>query len=234
MKDLDNEIKTDRISVLENILLTSEYEDEKLEGINQLKRKSDNRAIGQPIVIPPTVEPPDEGRVAQLIKEGYESQEIEAGFGDVGHNIMRRWIPKLFGVPHYTALRQLYLCQLVSEILETGIQDLTYGKIHSALPQFGRYEIIHLIDDQWGGILQAKIYFGRYIAIRLFRMGASDEYILRVLGYSGETITQSAKRERTFKKLFNGMTADEARAYFTSEYRETYGHFIWYSDLDNY
>ena len=44
MKGLDNELKSDRISVLEKILLTSESENEKLEAINQLKRKSDNRA----------------------------------------------------------------------------------------------------------------------------------------------------------------------------------------------
>jgi len=118
--------------------------------------------------------------------------------------------------------------------LETGIQDLTYTKIHYSLPRFGLTEITNLITNEWGGILQAKIHFGRYIAISLFRRGLSDEYILRVLGYSEGTISHKHKRERTFQRLFNGMTADEARAYFTSEYRETEGHFIWYSDLDNY
>lgn len=42
MKDID--LKSDRISILEKILLTSENENEKLEAINQLSRKSDNRA----------------------------------------------------------------------------------------------------------------------------------------------------------------------------------------------
>ncbi|MBA7571186.1 hypothetical protein ES708_12944 [subsurface metagenome] len=44
MKHFDNELKSDRISVLEDILLTSESENEKLEAINQLIRKSDDRA----------------------------------------------------------------------------------------------------------------------------------------------------------------------------------------------
>ena len=44
MKRFDNELKSDRISVLEDILLTSESENEKLEAINQLIRKSDDRA----------------------------------------------------------------------------------------------------------------------------------------------------------------------------------------------
>ena len=44
MKHFDNDLKSDRISVLEHILLTSESENEKLEAINQLTRKSDERA----------------------------------------------------------------------------------------------------------------------------------------------------------------------------------------------
>jgi hypothetical protein len=41
MKRFDKEFNSDRISVLEDILLTSESEDEKLEAINQLIRKSE-------------------------------------------------------------------------------------------------------------------------------------------------------------------------------------------------
>ena len=44
MKRFDKELNSDRISVLEGILLTSEIEDEKLEAVNQLIRKSDDRA----------------------------------------------------------------------------------------------------------------------------------------------------------------------------------------------
>ena len=44
MKSFDNELKSDRISVLEDILLTSESENEKLEAVNQLKKKGDTRA----------------------------------------------------------------------------------------------------------------------------------------------------------------------------------------------
>lgn len=44
MKDFDIDLKSDRISVLEEILLTSENENEKLEVINQLVRKKDDRA----------------------------------------------------------------------------------------------------------------------------------------------------------------------------------------------
>lgn len=170
----------------------------------------------------------------QLIKEGYIKQDIEAGFGVKGGNIIRRWIPKLFGVPTYTALRESYLLRALSTILETGVQDLTYGKLHSFLPQFGKFEIVHLIEGKWSGILNAKIHFAREIAIRLFRRGASDGYILKVLGYSEGTISREAKRERIFKRLFNGMTADEAREHFTSEYKNVENHFKWYSDLDNY
>ncbi|GAH50313.1 unnamed protein product, partial [marine sediment metagenome] len=125
-----------------------------------------------------------------------------------------------------------YLLEMISVTLETGIQDLTYGKIHSFLPQFGKHEINRLIKDEWDGILSAKIQFGRQIAIHLFRRGASDEYILKVLGYSEITIKMS--RDRAFKKLFDGMTADEAREHFTSEYKNVENHFKWYSGLDNY
>ena len=44
MKEFDINFKSDRISVLEHVLLTSENENEKLEAINQLIRKSDDRA----------------------------------------------------------------------------------------------------------------------------------------------------------------------------------------------
>lgn len=44
MKEIDINFKSDRISVLERVLQTSENENEKLEAINQLKKKGDNRA----------------------------------------------------------------------------------------------------------------------------------------------------------------------------------------------
>lgn len=110
----------------------------------------------------------------------------------------------MFGVPDFSTLRSLYLYDLITEVLSTGVQDITIDKIHSTLPQFGRYEIVNLISSEWGtqvissdfsrfGIINAKRYFQRYIAIRLFRMGASDEYILKVLGYSEGTINHKSK-----------------------------------------
>ena len=121
---------------------------------------------------------------------------------------------------------------MVSTILETGLQDLTHEKIHSFLPLFGEYEIKHLIRNEWKSLHSAKLQFGREIAIYLFRKGESDKYILKVLGHS-EAAT-SSQMDRTFKRLFNGMTADEAREHFTFVYISVEGHFIWYSDLDNY
>jgi len=56
----------------------------------------------------------------------------------------------------------------------------------------------------------------------LFRKGASDEFILELFGHSA------------FRRLFDGMTADEAYELFTSEYKNVENHFRWYSDLDNY
>jgi len=174
--------------------------------------------------------------IKQLIKEGYEKRDIEGSLSTKAKSFLRALIPNLFGVS-YTALRKRYLLEMVSPILQTGIQDLTYAKIHSFLPQLGRREIENLIVGKWSGILNAKALFGREIAIYLFRKGASDEYILKVLGYSESTIQQSKSNiDRIFKKLFNGLqwTADEARKYFTSGYKNVEGHFIWYSDSDNY
>ncbi len=147
-------------------------------------------------------------------------------------SFLNSWMPKLFGGSSYTTVRQKYLLEMISTILETGLQDLTHGKIHSFLPPFGKYEIKHLIKNEWKSLNSAKLQFGREIAIYLFRKEKSDEYILKVLGYSEATI--SSQIDRTFKKLFNGMTANEAREYFTSGYKNIEGHFIWYSDLDNY
>lgn len=44
MDEFDINLKLERISVLEHILLTSKNENEKLEAINQLMKKSNNRA----------------------------------------------------------------------------------------------------------------------------------------------------------------------------------------------
>ena len=44
MRYSENDLKSDRISVLEHVLLTSEHENEKLEVIKQLARKKDDRA----------------------------------------------------------------------------------------------------------------------------------------------------------------------------------------------
>ena len=118
-------------------------------------------------------------------------------------------------------------------LLETGLHDLTFEKIYSFLPQFSKSKIHRLIINKWGSLLNAKNQFMREIAIYLFRKEASDEYILNVLGYSART-SKKASRELVFKRLFNGMTVDEAREHFTSGYKDVEGHFIWYSDLDNY
>ena len=170
--------------------------------------------------------------IKKLTKEGYK--KLENVFGRKRKSIFQRLVQKLFGVPHYTALRQQCLLEMVSTILETGIQDLTYGDIYSFLPQFRKSEILYLIEKNWNGILNAKLLFGREVTIYLFRRGASDEYILKVLGYSESTISHKPSQERIFKRLFDGMTADEAREHFTRVYKNIEGHFIWYSDLDNY
>jgi len=170
--------------------------------------------------------------IKQLIMEGYKKQDISECFKTKTKSFIVSLIPKLFGVPTYTALRGRYLLKMVSTILETGVQDITYAKIHSFLPLFGRYEIISLIKGRWGGITNAKVQFGREVAIYLFRKEKSDEYILRLLGYSQANINSDSWS--LFCRLFNGMTADEAREHFTSGYKDVEGHFIWYSDLDNY
>lgn len=170
--------------------------------------------------------------IKQLIMEGYKKQDISECFKTKIKSFIVSLIPKLFGVPTYTALRGRYLLKMVSTILETGVQDITYAKIHSFLPLFGRYEIISLIKGRWGGITNAKVQFGREVAIYLFRKEKSDEYILRLLGYSQANINSDSWS--LFCRLFNGMTADEAREHFTSGYKDVEGHFIWYSDLDNY
>ena len=168
----------------------------------------------------------------QLIIEGYRKQDIEECLETKTKSFLNSWMPKLFGGSSYTTVRQKYLLEMVSTILETGLQDLTHEKIHSFLPLFGEYEIKHLIRNEWEGLISARLQFGREIAICLFRKEKSDEYILKVLGYSEVTIPSQI--DRAFKRLFNGMTADEAREHFTSGYKEVEGHFIWYSDLDNY
>jgi len=172
--------------------------------------------------------------INQLIKEGYKKKDINECFKTKTKDFLSYLLPKLFG-ENYRALHKSYLLEKVSAILETGSQVLTYGKIQSLLPLFGKREINNLIEGKWGGILNAKIQFGREIAIYLFRKEASVEHILRALGYSEGTIRQCRSNiDRIFKKLFDGMTADEAREHFTSGYKNVEGHFIWYSDLDNY
>jgi len=160
--------------------------------------------------------------IKQLIAEGYKQYEIYAGFkSGIKQFTAVYLIPQLFGVP-YSALRKEYLLKSVTTILRRDIQGLTYEKICSFLPQFGEYEIGNLIRNKWGSLLSAKKQFGREIAIYLFRKGASDEFILELFGHSA------------FRRLFDGMTADEAYELFTSEYKNVENHFRWYSDLDNY
>ena len=173
--------------------------------------------------------------INQLIKEGYKRHEIQSVLGQAeSRPYLQKLIPKLFDGIFYTTLREQSILEMISTILETGISSLTYGKIQSFLPQFGAHEIKRLIKEEWGGIFEAKIQFGREIAIYLFRRGMSDEYILKVLGYSKTTISRDSERVKVFKKLFNGMTAAEAREHFTREYKNVENHIKWYTDLDNY
>ncbi len=60
----------------------------------------------------------------------------------------------------------------------------------------------------------------------------TDDYILNALGYSGSSLSNDAEKTKIFRSLFGGLTAEEARDYFTSEYTDI--EFNWYFDFDNY
>ncbi|MBD3215065.1 MAG: hypothetical protein GF311_20830 [Candidatus Lokiarchaeota archaeon] len=122
----------------------------------------------------------------------------------------------------------------MEQVLKTGIQDLNYVRYHELFPQFGRYEIENVIKQEWGPITKTIIHFQRELVIELLRRGKSDEYILKVLGYSDSTISRQSKIDRTFGKLFNGMTANEVGEYFTQTYLDSEEHFIWYNDLEDF
>ncbi|MFW9988607.1 MAG: hypothetical protein ACFFC3_08120, partial [Candidatus Odinarchaeota archaeon] len=142
----------------------------------------------------------------QLLKEGYNSNDIIAAFKTRGRNIVDRLIPKFFGVSTFRDARRLFLINILEDLI---IQGLGQKAMADKLEGFGLTEIYNAIKDEWGNLKEAQKALWRPVIIQRFKEGWKGREILVSLGYSSNTIR--VKYNEIFERLFWGMTMNQVK-----------------------
>jgi len=145
-----------------------------------------------------------------LIIDGFRSKEIISVFGKRGRNIVETKIPLFFNGMTFLEVRRNYLLNKLAKILPyVSIED----KVFSQLKNFGRIEIINLINKTWGGFHKAQRKLRQSIVIELLRANWGGPAIFSTLGYSNSYSYHH--HNELMQKLF-GLNTELARCFFTS------------------
>ena len=147
----------------------------------------------------------------ELIKTGYNSNDIVKAFGKKGRNIVDRLIPSIFGVDSFNKARGIYLLRIIEKLVIEGLGPVAMAR---RLEYFGEAEIVNRIAEEWGSLKQAQEILWRPIIIQSFRDGMSGPDILLSLGYK-ET-TAKKKHNQIFTRLFWGMKTEDVRIFANS------------------
>jgi len=154
-----------------------------------------------------------------LIIDGFRSKDIINAFGKRGRNIVETKIPLYFNEMTFLEVRRNYLLNKLTKILPyVSIED----KVFSQLENFGRVEIINLINNTWGGFHKAQRKLRQSIVIELLRANLGGPAIFSTLGYSNSYSYHH--HNDLMQKLF-GLNTELARCFFTSYFTKTSNEF---------
>lgn len=145
-----------------------------------------------------------------LIADGFRSKDIISAFGTRGRNIVETKIPLYLNGMTFLEVRRNYLLNKLTKILPyVSIED----KVFSQLKNFGRVEIINLINKTWGGFHKAQIKLRQSIVIELLRDNMEGPAIFSTLGYSN---SYSYNHHNDLMQKLFGLNTELARCFFTS------------------
>ncbi len=145
-----------------------------------------------------------------LIVDGFRSKDIISAFGKRGRNIVETKIPLYFNGMTFLEVRRNYLLNKLTKILPyVSIED----KVFSQLKNFGRVEIINLINKTWGGFHKAQRKLRQSIVIELLRTNLEGPAIFSTLGYSS---SYSYNHHNDLMQKLFGLNTELARCFFTS------------------
>ncbi|MFX1280789.1 MAG: hypothetical protein ACFFA3_15545 [Promethearchaeota archaeon] len=146
-----------------------------------------------------------------LIKTGFNSNDIIEAFGKKGRNIVDRLIPSFFNVETFSEARRKFLVEIIEKLIIEGLGPVGMVK---RLEHFGEKEIASRIAEEWGNLKKAQKELWRPIIIQSFRDGISGSDILISLGYK-ET-TAKRKHNQIYARLFWGMRTEEVKEFALS------------------
>lgn len=147
----------------------------------------------------------------ELMKEGYNSNDITEVFGTRGRNIVDRIIPQLFDSPSFREARRIFLIEILEDLI---IEGLGQTAMADRLQRFGLTEIDNAIKEEWGSLKDAQKFFWRPIIIQRFKDGWNGKDILISLGYAKSTVR--AKHDQIFARLFWGMSMSQVEDFAKS------------------
>jgi len=150
-----------------------------------------------------------------LIVDGFRSKDIISAFGKRGRNIVETKIPLYFNGMTFLEARRNYLLNKLTKILPyVSIED----KVFSQLKNFGRVEIINLINKTWGGFHKAQRKLRQSIVIELLRTNLEGPAIFSTLGYSS---SYSYNHHNDLMQKLFGLNTELARCFFTSYFTKS-------------
>ena len=147
----------------------------------------------------------------ELIKTGFNSNDIIEAFGKKGRNIVERLIPSFFNVETFSEARSKFLVEIIEKLIIEGLGPVGMAK---RLKYFGEKEIASRIAEEWGNLKKAQKELWRPIIIQSFRDGISGPDILISLGYKESTAKR--KHNQIFTRLFWGMNTEEVKEFALS------------------
>ena len=147
-----------------------------------------------------------------LIIDGFRSKDIISAFGKRGRSIVETKIPLYFNGMTFLEVRRNYLLNQLTKIIPyVSIEE----KVFSELENFGRVEIINLINKIWGGFYRAQKKLRQSIVIEHLRANWGGPAIFSTLGYS-DSYSYNHHND-LMQKLF-GLNTELARCFFTIFY----------------
>ena len=154
-----------------------------------------------------------------LIIDGFRSNEIIKAFGKKGRNIMEVKIPLFFNGMSFLEIRRNYLIKKLSKKLPfISIEE----KIFSQFRNFGRREIINLINNKWGGFQIAKRKLRQPIVIKLLRADWSGPAIFTALGY---TDSHAYNHHNELMQILFELNTELARCFFNNFFTKSSNEF---------
>ena len=145
----------------------------------------------------------------QLIKDGYNTNDISEAYGSAGRNIIERYIPRLFNGMNFSQVRRRILIEIIKDLIIEGLGQEAMDK---KFERFGWREIDNTIKEKWESLYNAQKLLWKPIIIKKLKAGWEGPEILMSLGYAKSTAY--SKHNQIMKRLFGGMNTKQLKEFY--------------------